>query len=64
MKTITQQMVTESLNNAIDENGFTDILTWPPERIAEDLCDYDADFNDAKPGDLIPFIVNYLKTRQ
>jgi len=63
-KIITQAMVTESLNNAVDENGFDDILTWPPEQIADDLCNYDADFNDVPPGDLIPFIVNYLEQRQ
>lgn len=63
MKTITQQMVTDSLNIAIDENGYDEMLTWTPERIADELCDYDADFEHAKPGDLIPFIVNYLETR-
>lgn len=60
---ITQQMVTESLNIAIDENGYDEMLSWPPERIAEELCDYDADFAEAKPGDLIPFIVTYLEKR-
>lgn len=61
---ITQAMVTESLDIAIDENGFDDILQWTPEQIADDLCSYDSSFEGVPPGEIIPFIMTYLEKRQ
>jgi len=49
-----QKMVFASLDNAV-ENGYAMAKMSNPE-IAIDLCCYDADLENYKPDDLIPFI--------
>jgi len=57
---ITQDNVNERLSNALD-NGYYEITTWTPERIALDLISYSQEFEDEKPEYLIPFVEVWLK---
>lgn len=61
MRMITQEQVDRSLNSAID-NGY-DIETWPAWKIAEDIHEYDASFEDLHPPTLVPYIQDWLDRR-
>lgn len=57
---ITYEAVKDALDNAV-ANGYIEMLSWEPARIAEDLTDCCSDFNDTPPGDLIPHIHRYAR---
>lgn len=58
---ITQENVDRSLNQAI-ENGYM-LDLWDAEDIAEDLHEYDSDFEDTDPNDLVPFVRDWKSRR-
>lgn len=53
-------IVIESLNNAI-ENGYDNIKTDEPSDIADDLHNYDSQFENIDPTELIPAIIEWQK---
>ena len=55
---ITQERINESLDNATI-NGYP-LKQWTPETIAQDLIEYDVDFEEVDPVLLVPFIKNWL----
>lgn len=53
------QMISESLNNAI-ENGYEmDLENWTPTKVAQDLTRLDTQFENVPPSALEPFIRNW-----
>jgi hypothetical protein len=59
-----QEMVAESLGNAL-ENGCHDfVLTEPPEAVADDLKDYCDLFEDVAPEAMIPIIRKWQEERR
>ena len=59
---IDEKQVFESLNNAVD-NGYN-IHEWDTDAIVEDLCSYDAQYENVSQSDLKPFIEKWLKVKQ
>jgi hypothetical protein len=58
---VTQEDVDCSLNSAI-ENDYA-IDEWPAWKIAEDIHEYDASFENVDPKILTPFIQDWLTRR-
>ncbi len=57
-----QEDISESLDSAID-NGYDDLLDWTDLEIAEDLGQYDKQFEDFDPQDLVPYVQAWRKAR-
>jgi len=55
--------VYESLNNAM-ANGYLELSTWTPAEIAEDLKEYNPDFEDIPEDQIIPHIEAWLKEHE
>ncbi len=62
-KEITQEAVSASLNVAVDQNGYTELLHWPAEHVAIDLADHDVDFEGVDTDVLIPFITAWQESK-
>ena len=43
-----------TLDTAVNENQYQELLEWSPRRIAEDLANYCSDYEDADISELIP----------
>ena len=50
------ERVKESLTNAVEENGYLEILEMSDYEIAEDLITYDSELENEDPESLIPHI--------
>lgn len=57
---LTQKRVNEALN-AASENGY-DFNGWTPSKIADDLADYDSDFEGQSKG-VLPLVIVWLEKK-
>ncbi len=61
---LTQELVDEALNNAVDGNHYKEMLSWTPARICTDLGTYDPAMEGAEVNVLLPFVTNWLERRK
>lgn len=54
--------VFEALNNAVI-NGY-DFDGWTAEAVAQDLINYDSDLEGCEIDELLPFVIEWRKTRK
>ena len=57
---LSQEPVSQALDTAV-ENGY-DFNGWTPSKIAEDLAEYDADF-EGQSKELVPLVIAWLEKR-
>lgn len=60
---IKQTDVDLSLTTAIDENDYTELLSWSAYDIASDMCCYDSQFEGREPAVLERFVQDWLDSR-
>jgi hypothetical protein len=61
-----REHVIDALNNAVDDNGYTDLPEWPDEDIVLDLRIFDAEcenMTDAEVPELIGHIQAWKESR-
>jgi hypothetical protein len=58
MTEITQEMVNDALDNAVENDSEIEDLT--PEEVCEDLQMCDSDFEDVPTEVLLPFVKNWI----
>ena len=61
-RAIIEKGIHQALDNAI-ENGY-DLLEWSDDDISEDLHEYDSDYEEITPGDILPYVKTWREKRQ
>ena len=61
--TLTRIQIFTSLDNAV-ANGYLELLTWTPAKVAMDLIMYDADCEGATAVEITPFIQEWQAARK
>lgn len=57
-----QGEVDDDLDNAID-GGYTELLSWPHDKVAADMISYSACCHGATVEELAPMVADYMDRR-
>lgn len=58
-----QQKVDAALNTAVDENGYTNIVTWEAIALAMELVDVNETFEDYRPSALVKYVRSWQERK-